>query len=103
MDSVAIVVVNVGVVRSIFGVSNNEVTCNSFASVEGIFVFRDYIFPIFATWVVDVGAHDFVFRRIVVSEEVEIVAYFFDEILLVFVVASNESKIFVACFQVFEE
>ena len=98
LDSVAIVVINVGVVRGVFGVSDDEVTSDSFASVKSVFVFRYYILPIFAAWVIDVGAHNFVFRRIVVSEEVEIVAYFLDEILFVFVVVGDEGEVVVGRF-----
>ena len=93
LDSVAVVVINVGMVRGVFSVSDDEVSSDSFASVKSVFVFRYYILPIFAAWVVDVGAHNFVFRCIVVSEEVEIVAYFFDEILFVFVVVGDEGEI----------
>ena len=98
MDLVAIVVIDIGVVGSVFGVSNDEVTCYCFASVEGVFVFRNHIFPVFAARVIDVGAHDFVFRRIVVGEEIEIVANFFEEILFVFIVVCDESEVAIRVF-----
>src|SRR3712207_3615500 len=75
--------VYVSMVRSVFVVSEEELSADDIGSRQYGVRFRHEFFPVLQLRLLEVGHHDSVFRRAVIGKDIDLVADYFDRAVLV--------------------